>query len=147
MYALSVPTTTPRCLRSRHSGSLLFAHLVVVVKYRRRVLSPALRGQLRALWTEQCEQLGAILVECNGEPDHVHLLLRHPPSLPLWRLVQQLKGVASRTLRQRHPWLRRVGRGHLWSPSYFVVSTGDAPIEMVRRYIEQQGATTALSPD
>jgi putative transposase len=40
-----------------------------------------------------------------------------------------------------------VGRGHLWSPSYFVVSTGGAPIEVVRRYIEQQGATTALSPD
>jgi putative transposase len=86
-------------------------------------------------------------VECNGEPDHVHLLRRHLPSLPFWRLVQQLKGVASRTLRQRHPWLRRVGRGHLWSPWYFVVSTGDAPIEMVRRYIEQLGATTALSPD
>jgi putative transposase len=137
VYALSLTTTTPRCLRSRHSVSLLFAHLVVVVKYRRRVLSPALRGQLSALWTEQCEQLGAILVECNGEPDHVHLLLSHPPSLPLWRLVQQLRGAASRTLRQRHPWLRRVGRGHLWSPWYFVVSTGDAPIEMVRRYIEQ----------
>ena len=137
MYALSLTTTTPRCLRSRHSVSLLFAHLVVVVKYRRRVLSPALRGQLSALWTEQCEQLDAILVECNGEPDHVHLLLSHPPSLPLWRLVQQLRGAASRTLRQRHPWLRRVGRGHLWSPWYFVVSTGDAPIEMVRRYIEQ----------
>jgi putative transposase len=137
VYALRLTTTTPRCLRSRHSVSLLFAHLVVVVKYRRRVLSPALRGQLSALWTEQCEQLGAIRVECNGEPDHVHLLRRHLPSLPFWRLVQQLKGVASRTLRQRHPWLRRVGRGHLWSPWYFVVSTGDAPIEMVRRYIEQ----------
>jgi putative transposase len=108
---------------------------------------PGPARRLRALWTEQCEQLGAILVECNGEPDHVHLLLRHPPSLPLWRLVPQLKGVASRTLRQRHPWLRRVGRGHLWSPSYFVVSTGGAPIPVVRRYIEQQSATTALSPD
>jgi REP element-mobilizing transposase RayT len=40
-----------------------------------------------------------------------------------------------------------VGRGHLWSPAYFVVSTGGAPIAVVRRYIEQQGATTALSPD
>jgi putative transposase len=146
VYALGLTTTTPRCLRSRHRVSLLFAHLVVVVKYRRRVLSPALLGELRALWTEECQHLGAVLVECNGEADHV-LLLRYPPSLPLWRLVQQLKGVASRTLRQRHPHLRRVGRGHLWSSSYFVVSTGGAPIELVRRYIEQQSATTALSPD
>jgi putative transposase len=133
--------------RHRHNVLLLFAHLVVVVKYRRRVLGPALLDELRDLWTEQCKRLGAVPVECNGEADHVHLLLRYPPSLPLGRLAQQLKGVASRTLRQRHPWLRRVGRGHLWSPSYFVVSTGGAPIAVVRRYIEQQGTTTALSPD
>jgi hypothetical protein len=88
VYALSVPTTTPRFLRSRHSGSLLFAHLVVVVKYRRRVLGPALLGELRVLWTEECQHLGAVLVECNGEADHVPLLLRYPPSLPLWHLVQ-----------------------------------------------------------
>jgi putative transposase len=53
-------------------------------------------------------------------------------------LVNSLKGVSSRLLRQERPDLqRRYWKGVLWSPSYFAASCGGAPISIVHQYIEQ----------
>jgi putative transposase len=83
----------------------------------------------------------AALVEMDGEDDHVHLLVNYPPKVPLLRLVNSLKGVSSRRLRQMHPALRRRNcKGVLWSPSYFAASCGGAPISIIRQYIQQQRA-------
>jgi REP element-mobilizing transposase RayT len=47
-----------------------------------------------------CEDFGAVLVECNGQHDHVHLLIKYPPKVAVSALVNSLKGVSSRRLRQ-----------------------------------------------
>jgi len=83
----------------------------------------------------------ATLVEMDGEDDHVHvhLLVEYPPKLPVSSLVNSLKGVSSRLLRQQRPDIRkRYRKGMLWSPSYFASSCGGAPISIVRQYIERQ---------
>lgn len=75
----------------------------------------------------------------DGEDDDVHLLVNYPPKVPLSKLVNSLKGVSSRRLRQMHPTLaRRYWKGVLWSPSYFAASCGGAPLEIIRQYIKQQ---------
>jgi len=83
---------------------------------------------------------GAELREFNGEEDHVHLLVHYPPSVAVSKLVNSLKGVSSRYLRQEHgTYLRRYLWGdHLRSPSYFAGSCGGAPLTVVREYIESQ---------
>ena len=80
--------------------------------------------------------LGAELVEMDGEDDHVHLLVAYPPHVAVTRLVNSLKGVSARRLRQRYR--VRSHRKHLWSPSYFAASAGGAPLEMLEQYIRQQ---------
>lgn len=89
-----------------------------------------------------CVDSGADLVELNGEDDHVHLLVEYPPTIALSRLVNSLKGVSSRMLLAKgYPEVQaKLWGGHLWSPSYFAVSCGGAPLEIVRQYIEQQRA-------
>ena len=73
-------------------------------------------------------------MEYNGEAEHVHLLLTYPPTVQLSRLVNSLKGVSSRRLRQefpelaRHYWQAR----RLWSRSYFAGSVGGAPLNVLR---------------
>jgi len=58
-------------------------------------------------------------------------------------LVNSLKGVSSRLLRQARPDIaRRYWKGALWSPSYFAASCGGAPISIVHQYIEQQQTPT-----
>ena len=68
------------------------------------------------------------------------MLIEYPTTIALSRLVNSLKGVSSRMLRSKNfPEVQqRLWGGHLWSPSYFAVSCGGAPIEFVRKYIEDQ---------
>jgi putative transposase len=89
---------------------------------------------------EVCEGFGAELREFNGETDHVHLLVQYPPNVALSRLVNSLKGVSSRRLRQEFAaHIRRDLWGeHFWSPSYFAGSCGGAPLSIIKNYIEQQ---------
>jgi putative transposase len=82
----------------------------------------------------------AELVEFNGENNHVRLLINFPPTVAVARLVNSLKGVSSRRLRQEFPDLA----GHyyrankLWSGSHVAGSVGGAPLSVVKHYIEQQ---------
>ena len=87
-----------------------------------------------------CRDFGAELREFNGETDHVHLLVHYPPAVALSKLVNSLKGVSARYLRQEHgTHLRRyLWGGHLWSPSYFAGSCGAAPLAVVKEHIENQ---------
>ncbi|MFF4866589.1 IS200/IS605 family transposase, partial [Streptomyces sp. NPDC001231] len=76
----------------------------------------------------------------NGERDHVHLLVHYPPKVTVSKLVNSLKGVSARRIRQEFTSHinRAIMHGHLWSPSYFSASCGGAPLAIVRQYIEQQ---------
>jgi putative transposase len=70
---------------------------------------------------------------------HRHLLVHYPPKVSISKLVNALKGVSSRRLKQLHPQLKKYyWKNALWSPSYFAGSCGGAPINIVKTYIEQQ---------
>ena len=130
----------------RHVVYILHAHLVFVTKYRRDVLSELAIRDLRAIFAKVCTDFGAELIECNGEDDHVHLLVHFKPKVALSRLVNSLKGVSSRKLRSIRPEVSgRYRNGVLWSPSHFVASCGSVPLSVVRQYVEQQRAS-ARSP-
>jgi putative transposase len=78
-------------------------------------------------------------VECNGERDHVHLLVQPLPHTTPSRLVNSLKGVSSRMLRQEFSELEEYyWKGGLWSPSYFIASCGGAPLNVLKDYIRSQ---------
>lgn len=123
----------------RHCVFALHVHLVFVTKYRRDVLSALAIRDLSAIFAKVCGDFKASLVECNGEDDHVHLLVEYPPQISISKLVNSLKGVSSRRLRQMRPEVAgRYFKGVLWTPSYFAASCGGAPISIIKRYVEQQ---------
>ena len=94
---------------------------------------------MQVLFEKVCENFETELVEFDGEKDHVHLLVNYPPKVAISKLVNSLKGVSSRKLRQQHEDVSAIyWKDVLWSPSYFAGSCGGAPIEIVRQYIEQQ---------
>ena len=87
-----------------------------------------------------CADFETELVEFNGENNHVHLLVHFPPKVALAKLVNSLKGVSSRRMRQEFPDLVQhyYRANKLWSGSYFAGSAGGAPLSTVAQYIEQQ---------
>lgn len=126
--------------RGRHVVYNLHVHLVFVAKYRRGVFNKVILDELRVIFANTCIDLGAELIEFDGEDDHVHLLVNYPPKLSISVLVNSLKGVSSRLIRKsKHPSImQKLWGGSLWSPSYFAASCGGAPIAIIRQYIEQQ---------
>ena len=87
-----------------------------------------------------CVDLDVELVEFNGETDHVHLLVAYPTTLAISVLAQRLKGRTAYAVRREFTGacVRARMRGHLWSPSYFAVSCGGAPLSIIKQYIDQQ---------
>jgi putative transposase len=126
--------------RGRHCVFMIHVHLVFITKYRREVFTPEILQDLRGIFTSVCTDFDSELMEFNGEDDHVHLLLNYPPKVSVSALVNSLKGVSSRMIRQkRYSSIRRkLWGGALWSPSYFAGSCGGAPLAVIRHYIEQQ---------
>jgi putative transposase len=120
--------------------SLLHAHLVFVTKYRRPVFTDAMLIFTEKTMHGVCADLDAELVQFNGEADHVHLLVAYPPTVAISALVQRLKGRTAYAVRREYTGVgvRARLRGHLWSPSYFAVSCGGAPLSIVKQYIDGQ---------
>lgn len=129
--------------RGRHSVTKLVCHLVFVTKYRRKIFDDAAIEWLKAHFAKVCETMDCALVACDGESDHIHMLVEYPPKHSVSVMVNALKGTSSRLLRAaRRDIAKRYWKGALWSPSYFAASCGGAPLERVKQYVEAQRAET-----
>jgi putative transposase len=124
----------------RSNNNVVFSckyHVVWCPKYRRKVLIGPVEARLKQIITDvvlanQCE-----LIEIETMPDHVHVLLDVDPQLGIHRLVKAMKGLSSRYLRREFPSLR-TRLPTLWTNSYFVSTVGGAPLDVIKRYIEDQ---------
>ena len=80
----------------RHCVFKMHVHLVFVTKYRRGVFTKEILNDLQSIFKEVCDDFEAELVEFDGEDDHVHLLVNHPPpKVAVSNLVNSLKGVST----------------------------------------------------
>ena len=116
-------------------------HLVLVTKYRRKCFDSEMLELLREIFSELCTRWDCKLEEFNGEADHVHLLISAHPSMNLSVFVNNLKTVSSRLTRGRFKEKLRkfYWKPVLWTRAYCLVSAGGAPLEIIKRYIENQG--------
>jgi putative transposase len=126
----------------RHCVFELHVHLVFVTKYRRKVFTQAILQDLKLMFAKICRDFDAQLIELDGEHDHVHLLVNYPPKTAVSKLVNSLKGSSSRMIRKKgYPTVQKALWGqNLWSRNYFAGSCGGAPIDVIRKYIEQQAS-------
>ncbi|MFF2929237.1 IS200/IS605 family transposase [Streptomyces mirabilis] len=135
----------PGARTGRHVLHSLHVHLVFVTRYRRNAFTDAMLTRCEEVMRKVCTNFEAELKQFNGEQDHVHLLVHYSPKVQLSKLVNSLKGVSSRRLRQEYDsHVRRyLWGGHFWSGSYFAGSCGGAPLTVVRQYIENQQRPTS----
>lgn len=124
----------------RHCVFALHTHLVFVTKFRHDVFTDRHLTRLEEIMRAVCADFECELVEFNGEGQHVHLLVNFPPKVALSKLVNSLKGVSSRRMRQEFPDLARhyYQANKLWSASYFAGSVDGPPLTALHQYIEQQ---------
>ena len=112
-------------------------HVVWCPKYRRKVLVGDVETRFKELVQVVCEELNIDLLEMEVMPDHVHLLLEVDPQFGIHKAVKAIKGRTSRVLRSEFRHLT-TKIPTLWTNSYFVSTVGDAPLSIVKQYIESQ---------
>jgi len=126
---------------TRHAKYLLHAHIIFTPKYRKKIFTKEHLELMEEVFQRICKINSSELLEFNGEADHIHILVVYPPRIALSVLVNSLKGISSRKLRQKFKVFQKEYWGEnvaLWSRSYFVASVGGAPIEILKQYIEKQ---------
>lgn len=114
-------------------------HIVWCTKYRKRVLCGGIDGELKQYLLRMAEEYRFTILAMEVMPDHIHLLVDCSPQFELPRMLKILKGNTARWLFLAHPELKKqLWGGHLWNPSYCVVTVSDRSREMVERYIDSQ---------
>ncbi|MBD2501862.1 IS200/IS605 family transposase [Anabaena azotica] len=126
--------------KSSHSVFSIHLHFVFVTKYRRKTITVPILERLQEIFANVCIKTRCRLIEFSGEVDHVHLLIDFHPDNNLSVLVGSLKSASSRIIQKEFSeHLSTFYRKPLfWSSSYYVASTGGAPIEKIQQYIQSQ---------
>ena len=87
---------------NRHSCFLQQYHMVLVTKYRHPVLTGGVKetvyGTIRDIFAEK----GLVILEMNGEPDHVHILYEADPFTAPGSLANIVKTKTSRFARKEY---------------------------------------------
>ena len=125
---------------NNHSVFLMYYHLVLVVKYRRKVIDDTISARLREIFEYIAPKYNISLQEWNHDIDHIHILLKGKPNTELTKFINAYKSASSRLIKKEFPAIRKeLWKEYFWSRSFCLLTTGGAPIEIVRRYIESQG--------
>jgi putative transposase len=127
---------TTQFRRERHSVTDLKIHLVCVTQYRRSVFTASGIDLIEKSFREVAKKMDFQVLEFTGEGNHVHALIEYPPKLSVSQIVNALKGVSSRRYGQAG--LPKPHKEALWSPSYFAIAVGGAPLEVLKEYIKNQ---------
>lgn len=107
-----------------------------MTKYRKSVFTSDSIDLIEKSFKEVAEKMDFQVIEFNGEGNHVYALIEYPPKLSISQLVNALKGVSSRRYGQAG--YKKPHKESLWSPSYFAISVGGAPLEILKEYIKNQ---------
>ena len=125
----------------RHNKSLLLYHIVLPIKYRRKVITPEIGKSLKEICFGISERYEINFIEIGYESDHVHFLLQSVPSMALSEILMKLKSITAKQLFQRHPDLKvKLWGGNFWTSGYYVNTVGQyTNEEVIRKYVESQG--------
>jgi len=130
--------------RFAHSTGRIKLHIVFVTKYRHPVITQEIEDELFTLMYSVCQKNDCILEQAKadlGTKDHVHLLIDMALKVAPSTLCNTLKTVTSREIRKRHADFLKpyYWKPVFWKRGFTAVSSGGAPLEVLKQYIEEQG--------
>lgn len=123
-----------------HSVFLMYYHLVLVVKYRRHVFDDEISNRAKEIFEYIAPNYNITLQEWNHDKDHIHILFKAHPKSELSKFINAYKSASSRLLKKEFLQIRqKLWKECFWSQSFCLLTTGGAPIEVIKKYIESQG--------
>ena len=121
---------------------LILYHIIFVVKYRKKILSPSITDTLKKSLLDIESHSEFDISEMEVDKDHLHLMIDSSPVVSISQIVRRIKQQTTYDLwcvhgsyLNRQFWHEKT----FWSDGYFASSIGNASIETVRHYIQNQG--------
>ena len=125
---------------NQHSVYLMYYHLIIVTKYRRKVIDDRISGRGKEIFEHIAPNYGITLEEWNHDEDHVHVMFRAKPQSEISRFINAYKSASSRLLKKEFPQIRKkLWKEAFWSQSFCLLTSGGASTEVIREYIRTQG--------
>ena len=116
-------------------------HFITVVKYRQKVFTEDnIISDLKVIMDKIALEFEVDIIEQECGEDHIHMLFRTKPTLDMTKFINILKGQSSRELREKYKnFLKnKLWGDSFWSPSYFLATTGNVTIDILKEYIQNQ---------
>ena len=125
---------------NNHSVFSIHFHLILVVKYRKKVIDERISERLKEIFEYIQDNYNIVLEEWNHDFDHAHVLFRSEPNSNISKFINAYKSASSRLIKKEYPSIKsRLYKEAFWSQSFCLISTGEANIETIKKYIESQG--------
>jgi putative transposase len=119
---------------------MLWYHLILVTKYRREVFTDDISNRAKEIFENIATNYHITLIEWNHDSDHVHILFRSHPKTELSKFINAYKSASSRLIKQEFESVRnKLWKSYFWSQSFCLLTSGGAPIDVIKQYIESQG--------
>ena len=126
---------------NNHSVFLLQYHLIMCIKYRNKVIDNKISERLKEIFGNISPNYNITLEEWNHDIDHVHVLFRGQPNTEISKFINVYKSASSRLIKKEFPQIRKsLWKEMFWSQSYCLISTGGATVDVIKQYIQSQGA-------
>lgn len=125
---------------NNHSVFLLHYHLVLVVKYRRKVFSDKMSNYAKNIFVRIAQSYNITLLKWNHDIDHVQIMFKAHPNTEISKFINAYKSASSRLIKKDFPLVRKkLWKEMFWSRSYCLITTGGVPLDVVKQYIQNQG--------
>ena len=125
---------------NNHSVFSIHFHLILVIKYRRKVIDDIISNRLKEIFIYIEDNYNISLEEWNHDIDHVHILFKSHPNTNLTKFINAYKSASSRLIKKEYPSIKdKLYEEPFWSKSFCLISTGGANIETIKQYIKSQG--------
>ena len=125
---------------NNHSVFKLNYHLILVVKYRRKVIDNPISDRLSEIFKNIGSTYHVTIQEWNHDHDHIHVLFTAKPNTELSKFINAYKSASSRRMKNEFPQIRKkLWKEYFWSPSYCLLTVGGAPLDVLKKYIQTQG--------
>lgn len=126
---------------NNHSVFLLHYHLIMCIKYRNKVIDDLISERLKQIFEYISPRYNITLEEWNHDSDHVHILFRGQPNTEISKFINAYKSASSRLIKKEFPDIRKsLWKEMFWSQSFCLLTTGGATVDVIKKYIQSQGA-------
>lgn len=125
---------------NNHSVFAMYYHLVLVVKYRRKVIDDDISNRLKEIFENIQDGYNISLQEWNHDIDHIHVLFKANPNSEISKFINAYKSASSRLIKKEYPEVKKkLWKECFWSQSFCLITTGGVTLDVIKKYIENQG--------